>query len=123
MLGFIKKNRSDHPMADEKAAKEFLAELPAQDTYKMLEELAFWLDATRTADGLKPQRIYEIIDQLDQAARPHQRKLSQEYIAAGVRLQKFQEQRIWNTVVEFWRQLGAAYEFCLAQTLPIGRAL
>ena len=126
MLGFIKKNRSEHPMADEKAAKEFLAELPGHDTHKMLEELAFWLDATRTADGLKPQRVYEIIDQLDQAGKQHQRKLSQEYVAAGVRLQKFQEQRIWSTVVEFWRQLGAAYEFCLAQTLPgvheIGRA-
>jgi len=118
MLGFISRNRSDHPMADEKGAKEFLAELPTQDTYKYLEELAFWLDATRTADGLKPQRSYEIIDQLDQAAKVHQRKLAQEYLAAGVRLQRFQEQRIWTTVVEFWRQLGAAYEFCLAQTLP-----
>jgi hypothetical protein len=118
MLGFIKKNRSDHPMADEKAATEFLAELPSQDTYKMLEELAFWLDATRTAEGLKPQRVYEIIDQLEQAGKPHHRKLSQEYVAGGVRLQKFQEQRIWSAVVEFWRQLGAAYEFCLAQTLP-----
>lgn len=105
-------------MADEKAAKEFLAELPSQDPYKMLEELAFWLDATRTADGLKPQRVYEIIDQLDQAGKPHHRKLSQEYVAGGVRLQRFQEQRIWSAVVEFWRQLGATYEFCLAQTLP-----
>ena len=118
MLGFISRNRSDHPMADEKGAKEFLAELPTQDTFKTLQEIAFWLDTTRTSDGLKPQRIYEIIDQLDQAAKTHQRKLSQEYLAGGVRLPRFQEQRIWTAVVEFWRQLGAAYEFCLAQTLP-----
>ena len=117
MLGFIK-NKSDHPLADERGAKEFLAELPAHDPYKALEEIAFWLDGTRTSEGLKPLRIWEIIDLLDQAAKPHQRKLSQEYLAAGVRLQKFQEQRIWTTVVEYWRQLGAAYEFCLAQTLP-----
>lgn len=117
MLGWIK-NRSDHPLADEKGAKEFLSELPAQDPYKTLEEIAFWLDGTRTAEGLKPQRVFEIIDLLDLTAKPHQRKLSQEYLAGGVRLQKFQEQRIWATVVEFWRQLGAAYEFCLAQTLP-----
>ena len=86
--------------------------------YKTLEEISFWLDATRGAEGLKPQRIYEIIDLLDQAGKPHQRKLSQEYLAGGVRLQKFQERRIWTAVVEYWRQLGAAYEFCLAQTLP-----
>jgi hypothetical protein len=112
------KNRSDHPLADEKGAREFLAELPTQDPYKTLEEITFWLDATRGSDALKPLRIYEIIELLDQAAKPHQRKLSQEYLAAGQRLQKFQEQRIWSTVVEFWRQLGAAYEFCLAQSLP-----
>ena len=105
-------------MADEKSAKEFLAELPGQDPYKMLEEVAFWLDATRSAEGLKPLRSFEIVDQLDSAGKAHQRKLSQEYLAGGVRLQKFQEQRIWSTVVEFWRELGAAYEFCLAQTLP-----
>jgi hypothetical protein len=118
MLGWMSKGRSDHPLADEKRAKDFFAELPVQDPYKTLEELAFWLDATRTADGLKPQRVFEIIDLLDQTAKPHQRKLSQEYLAGGVRLQKFQEQRIWSAVVEFWRQLAAAYEFCLAQTLP-----
>jgi len=114
----MKKSRAEHPMAEEKAAKVFLSELPSQDPYKMLEELAFWLDATRTSDGLKPQRAYEIVDQLDNAGKVQQRKLSQEYLAGGVRLQKFQEQHIWSTVVEFWRQVGAAYEFCLAQTLP-----
>jgi hypothetical protein len=118
MLGWMKRERSDHPMADEKGAKAFLAELPVQDPYKTLEEVAFWLDATRTADGIRPQRAFEIVELLDQTGKAHQRKLSQEYLAGGVRLQKFQEQRIYSTVVEFWRQLAAGYEFCLAQTLP-----
>ena len=117
MLGWGKA-KSDHPMADERGAKEFLAELPAGDAFKALAEISFWLDATRTAEGLKPQRVYEIIDQLDTAAKPHQRKLAQEYLGGGNRLQRFQEQRIWSAMVELWRQLGAAYEFCLAQTLP-----
>jgi hypothetical protein len=118
MLAWIKTTRSDHPMADEKGAKELLAELPAQDSHKALAEIASWLDGTRDADGLKPQRVFEIIHLLDQAAKPHQRKLSQEYLAAGMRQQRFQEQRIWNSMSEFWRQLGAAYEFCLTQALP-----
>ena len=118
MLGLLRKSRSDHPMADEKGAREFLAELPVQDPYKTLEELCYWLGATREAEGIKPLRAFEIIEQLDAAGKNHIRRLSQEYLAGGVRLQKFQEQRIWNTVVEFWRQLAAAYEFCLAQTQP-----
>ena len=105
-------------MADEKGAKELLGELPTQDPFKTLQEVTHWLEATRDAEGLKPQRLYEIIDQLDAAGRLPARKLSQEYLAAGNRLQRFQEQRIYSSVVEFWRQLGAAYEFCLAQCQP-----
>jgi hypothetical protein len=105
-------------MADERGAKELLAELPSNDSFKFLEEVCHWLEAARDAEGLKPQRIYEIVDQLDNAARAHARKLSQEYLAYGNRSQRFQEKRIWGALVEHWRQLGAAYEFCLAQTLP-----
>lgn len=118
MLAWMTGSKSDHPMADEKNAKALLADLPKQDPYKTLAEISHWLEVTHIAENLKPQRIYEIIDLLDQAARPHQRKLAQEYLAAGVRQQKFQEQRIWSTVTEYCRQLGAAYEFCLAQARP-----
>ena len=117
MLGFSKK-KSDHPMADEKGAKELLAELPSDDAFKTLQEVSHWLEAARGAEGLKPQRVFEVVDQLDAAGRLHARKLSQEYLAAGNRLQRFQEQRIYSTVAEFWRQLGAGYEFCLAQSQP-----
>src|SRR5262249_49306620 len=116
MLGW-NKNKSDHPMADDKAAKQFLAELPTGDSFKLLEEVSFWLDATRTAERLKPLRTYEIVDQLDSAARPHQRKLAQDYLAGGNRRQRFQELRIWNSQVELSRQPGAAYESCLPQVL------
>src|SRR5262249_43163527 len=68
MLGW-NKNKSDHPMADDKAAKQFLAELPTGDSFKLLEEVSFWLDATRSAEGLKPLRAYEIVEQLESAAR------------------------------------------------------
>ena len=117
MLGW-NKNKSDHPMAEDKLAREFLAELPAGDSFKLLEELSFWLDRTRSSEELKPQRVFEIVDQLDAAGKADQRKLAQEYLSTGNRRSRFQEQRIWSTQVEFWRQLGAAYEFCLDKTLP-----
>jgi len=126
MFGLTKQNRSAHPLADEKAAREFFKQLPHHDPYKTLEELAFWLEATRESEVLKPLRMFEIVGALDGAGRPHHRKLTEEYIAGGVRLQKFQETRIFNVVVEFWRQLGAAYEFCLSLARPglgSGRAL
>jgi len=113
MLGWMKGTQSDHPLADDKAARELIAELPANDSIKALEELAFWLDSLKTADDLKVGRMVEIVDLIDTAAKNQQRKLSQEYLTGRERLQKFQENRIWTTVFRFWKQLALAYEHCL----------
>ncbi|HUF21163.1 MAG TPA: hypothetical protein VMP00_10450 [Burkholderiales bacterium] len=40
MLDWIKGSQSDHPLADDKAARELISELPA-DSYKALEELRY----------------------------------------------------------------------------------
>ena len=113
MLGWIKGSESDHPLADDKAARELIRELPANDSIKTLEELAFWLDSLKSADDLKLARLIEIIDLIDSSAKVHQRKLSQEYLTGRDRLQKFQENRIWTTVFRFWKQLALTYEHCL----------
>ena len=113
MLGWMKGAQSDHPLADDKAARQLLAELPANDSIKMLEELSYWLDSVMTADDLKVGRLLEIVDLIDGTAKNHQRKLSQEYLVGRDRLQKFQENRIRTTVFRFWKQLALAYEHCL----------
>lgn len=120
MLGWMGKNRSQHPLAEEKEARALLADIPTGDPYRALEELAYWVESVRGADDLRPARVWDLLSQLDRAAKPHQRKLSQDYLEAAARLQKFQEQRIWNTVVEFWRQLAASYESLLAASTPVG---
>ena len=47
MLSWIKGTQSDHPLAEDKAARELIAELPANDSFKSLEELSYWLDSLR----------------------------------------------------------------------------
>jgi hypothetical protein len=115
MLNWIKGTHSDHPLAEDKVARELIAELPANDSFKTLEELSYWLDTLKGAEDLKLGRQFEIIDLIDQAARNHQRKLSQDYLAGSARLQKFQEIRIWNTSFAFWKQLSDAYQLCLTR--------
>lgn len=115
MLKWIKGSKSEHPFADDKVAREFIAELPPLDPYKSLEELCYWLDTLSTAEDLKLPRVLEIIDLIDQAAKNHQRKLSQDYLSGSARLQKFQEIRIWNAVFSFWKQLSDSYQMCLAR--------
>ena len=108
MLNWIKSDQSDHPLAEDKAARELIAELPP-DPYKSLEELRYWLESLQDADDLKLTRKWEIVDLIDKTARNHLRKLSREYVSAGSRLQRFQENRIWSTVFAFWKSLGDAY--------------
>src|SRR5258708_11459231 len=78
MLKWIKGSKSEHPFADEKSAREFIAQLPPLDPYKSLEELCYWLDTLEVAADLKLPRILEVIDLIDQAAKNHPRKLRSE---------------------------------------------
>lgn len=112
MLKWIGGGKPDHPMADAKQAKDIVADLPANDAMKALDEVNYWLESLHNTEGFKLDRLFENIDLLDGAAKNHQRKLSQDYLAMS-RQQKFQENRLWTAVYEFWRQLGASYLLCV----------
>lgn len=113
MLQWLKGNKVDHPLADPKKAREILDDLPA-DALKALEEIAEWLDSTTHTEGYRVERRFELIGMLDRAAKDHQRKLSQDYLATQ-RQQKFQENRLWAAGFGFWKLLGDAYLQCIAQ--------
>jgi len=106
--------KPDHPMADPKQARELISEFPANDATKGLEEVTFWLDSVSRTEGFKLDYRYELYDLLDQAAKNHQRKLSQEYLATD-RQEKFRESKLWTTVFEFWKTLGSCYNQCVEQ--------
>jgi hypothetical protein len=105
--------KPDHPMVDIKQAKIFIAELPA-DAYKALEEITYWLDSVTRTEEFKADHRFMLADMLDQAAKNHQRKLSQDYLATE-RKQKFLETRLWKAMSDFWRALGDAYLRCIEQ--------
>jgi len=107
-------DQPDHPMADLKQAKRLIAELPANDSLKALDETTFWLDSICRNEAFKVDSRYELFGLLDQAARIHQRKLSQEYLATD-RHEKFRENKLWTTIFEFWKTLGDAYSQCVRQ--------
>ncbi len=106
-------SKPDHPMADAKQAKTFIAELP-KDTYKAIEEITYWLDSITRTEEFKADYRFVLIDMLDLAAKNHQRKLSQDYLATEHK-QKFLETRLWKVVFEFWKALGDAYLRCIEQ--------
>ncbi len=108
-------SKPDHPLADRKAARELLADMRGGDPVVRLDEVTAYLESLLRVEGFKVGRLYEIIDLLDQAAKPHQRKIGAEYIGAS-RLTRFQDNRLWKSASDFWRALGQAYMCCLERT-------
>jgi len=104
----------DHPLANPVQARQIVAELPSRDATKALEEIAEWLESLNGAEGFKVDRRYECVDLLDGAARRHQREITQEYLSTP-RVQKFQENRLWNAQFGFCKELGEAYVRCIKE--------
>ncbi len=113
-MAFFGGAKPDHPMADPKKARVLIAEFPAHDPSKALDEVTFWLDSVNRTEGFKLDYRFELYDALDQAAKVHQRKLSQDYLSTD-RQEKFRESKLWNSIFEFWKTLGDCYIRCMEQ--------
>ncbi len=110
MLKWIGKlgRKPDHPLADTKKVKKLISELSATDPFKALEDIGLWLESLTKSEGLTFERHYEVVDLIDQAARPYSRKLAQDYLKAG----HLQETRLWTVNFEFWTHLANVYLSC-----------
>ena len=106
--------KPDHPLADDKGAKEVLSALPAHDPAKAIQDLRDWIESVFGTVGFKGERRGEVIMLLDEAAQVHQRKLSRDYLS-NPRLPKFQEGRMWGALFGLWKDLASAYATCLTQ--------
>jgi hypothetical protein len=112
MLKLFGGGKSDHPMADPREARRILEQLPAQDPFKALEELAHWHESVGAAGGFRLESRIGLVFAIDDAAQPRVRKLAKDYFAA-VRPSRFQENRLWTHCHEYFRQAGAAFARCV----------
>ncbi len=113
-LKWLGGGKPDHPLADDKGAKDVLASLPPNDAVKAIEEIRHWLESVLATGGFKPERRAEVVMLLDETAQVHQRKLARDYLA-NPRLPKFQEARLWGALFGLWKDLAGAYSACAAQ--------
>src|SRR6185503_6268886 len=101
-------SKPDHPLADPKEAKRLLEALPADDAVKALDELRHWAESVAAAEGFKPDAKIQLLIMLDDTAQPFLRKLSKDYFATA-RLSRFHENRLWNAMHGYWKQVGNAF--------------
>ena len=103
----------DHPMADAKQARQIIDGLPTNPV-RALQEVTEWLESLTQTEGFRLNRRFENIGLLEGAVKNHQRTLLQDYLSAP-RPQKFQENKLWNGVFGFWKQLENAYILCVRE--------
>ncbi len=114
VLKWLGGGKLDHPLADEKSAREVFAALPTDDAAKAIEEIRHWIESVIETEGFKTERRVELVLRLDEAAQAHQHKLSRDYLSNPA-LSKFQEARLWGALSVLWNDLAAAYAACLEQ--------
>jgi len=104
MLGIFS-NKSDHPLANLKAAQQLLDDLPKVDSVEVLHEIGQWIEALfDPANEFRLDHQFAVLRMLDEAAHPHLRKIIHSYFAA-VPPNAFQENRMWGA-------MNAYFTFC-----------
>lgn len=111
-LGGLFAQKSDHPLANGRELRRVISELPKDNAFKALDEISGWLESLDGVGNFPPGSLYEVLEQFEEAAQPHLKRLSREYFG-GARLSKSEENRLWSINYGFWSRLAAGYERCL----------
>jgi len=108
MLSGIFGKKSDHPLADIKSAQALLENLPKNDAYKSLMELTDLIESVAELTDFKLDHQFAVLRIIDEAAQSYVRKLTREYFTP-FELNKFQENRLWMVLGNFFRHAANAY--------------
>ena len=106
--------KPDHPMYDVKEAGKLLAELPKEDPFKAMEEIASWLDSVKDTAGFRPEVRAEIIMMLDETGQPLYAQLLRLYLGEP-HLQDFKGKHLWQGLHGFMKTLAGAYSVCVSE--------
>lgn len=120
-LGGLFGQKDVHPLADLHELKKIINELPKDNAFKSLDEIAGWLESLQTTSDVAVDKLYEAARQLEEAAQPHLKRLSRDYLHTA-RLTRADEKRLWSINYGFHTLLAAVYERCLGSLGDKGRA-
>ena len=111
-IGGLFGNKDAHPLVDARELKRVLAELPKDNAFKAMDEISGWLESLLASDACPVDRMYDVAQQMEEAAQHHLRRLAREYLLTQ-RLARAEEKRLWSINHGFWQFLAEIYERCL----------
>lgn len=106
-MGFFDK-KPDHPLADIETTQQLIHDLPKSDALKSLLEISDWFESVGEISGFRADQRFEIVQLLDDAARPYLARLAREYYG-GTPLATFQETRIRAAFNNYYARVAQAY--------------
>lgn len=112
-LGGLFAQKTEHPLADARELRKVLAELPRDNAFRALDEIAGWLESMAGVAEFPRDRLYEVVLQLEDAAQPHLKRLAREYFHTS-RLSRSEENRLWSINYGVSTLLADSYERCLS---------
>ena len=121
-LGGFFAQKTDHPLANARELRKVLSELPKDNAFKALDDISGWLESLEGTSNFPAGTLYEVLEQFEEAAQPHLKRLSREYFGTS-RLSKSEENRLWSINYGFWTRLAVGYERCLRSVGEKGDAL
>lgn len=106
--------RTSHPMRGPAEAARLLAELPAGEPLKAVEEVAAWLESLATATSFGTDSRLQVISLVDEAGQPLAEELTRLYLAAETQREpgRFRQ---WQALADFWARVADAYQLIALQ--------
>lgn len=105
-------SRPDHLLGDAKEFKRVLAEIPADNPFKAVDEVYGWFESLRLADDFRVDHFFSVVRQLDEAAQAAVRQLSRNYLQTPL-LSKSEERRLWSLCYNYWGEVSSLYARCI----------
>ena len=120
-LGGLFAQKAEHPLLDPRELRRVLSELPKDNAFKALDEIAGWLESLLATQDASPDQIFPVLTQLDDLARPHLKRMTREYLNTS-RQSRSEEKRLWSINAGVWHLLAKNYEHCLSGLSDKGKS-
>ena len=105
--------KADHPMYNVEEAQRLLGYLDADDG-KALEEISSYLEGIAATPDFAPADRLGVVKVVDETGQARQLAVLKLFLR-GTTLKEFERRTLWQALVDFWKNVSAAYRLCLQE--------
>lgn len=105
--------KADHPMYNVEEAQRLLGYLDPDDG-KALEEISSYLEGITATPDFAPADRLGVVKLVDETGQAKQLAVLNLFLRSAT-LKEFERRTLWQALVDFWKNVSAAYRLCLQE--------